>query len=260
MMMNFRASKAGFKQAFIDFITDPQWIIPSLIAPFIFTIVALMIFNDVSGPVVLHAVLGGGVLGMWGNTLYSSGWSISYDRYNGTLEPLMISPTRMIDVIAGRAVWHTIIGLSNALLVFVVAEFMFDAPIALQNPLLFFAILVLTLFSLATIGLIFSAFFVLTRASSVLMSSLEFPIYVVSGAMFPISLLPDWVGYISKSLALSWGVEALRCVAFDGYVESIFVTNVGMMMILNIFYLVIATGLFYVIEKNIRRHGTIGRI
>lgn len=257
--MNFRATRAGFRQAFIDFITDPQWIIPSIIAPFIFTIVALMIFNDNSGPVVLHAVLGGGILGMWGNTLYSSGWSISYDRYNGTLEPLMISPTRLIDVVAGRAIWHTVIGLSNALLVFVVAEFMFDATITLQDPLLFFAVLILTLFSLATIGLIFSAFFVLTRTSSILMSSLEFPIYVVSGALFPISLLPDWAGLISKILAPSWGVEALRSVAFDGYVQSIFMINVGMMILLIISYLLIAVGLFHIIERNVRSHGNMGR-
>lgn len=257
--MNFRATKAGFKQAFIHFITDPQWIIPSIIAPFIFTIVALMIFNDVSGPVVLHAVLGGGILGMWGNTLYSSGWSISYDRYNGTLEPLMVSPTHIMDVVAGRAIWHTIIGLSNAILVFVVAEFLFDTTISLQNPLLFFAVLVLTLFSLATIGLIFSAFFVLTRTSSVLMSSLEFPIYVVSGALFPISLLPDWAAVISKSLAPSWGVEALRSVAFDGFVESIFVNNVIMMILLILIYLLIAVALFHIIEKNVRSHGNMGR-
>ncbi|MGE4274599.1 MAG: ABC transporter permease [Candidatus Methanomethylophilaceae archaeon] len=257
--MNVRASAAGFKQAFINFIADPQWIIPSIIAPFIFTIVALMIYNDSSGPVVLQAVLGGGVLGMWGNTLYSSGWSISYDRYNGTLEPLMISPTHMMDVIAGRAVWHTIIGLSNAVLVFVVAEIMFETSLTLENPVLFFLVLVITLFSLAAIGLIFSAFFVLTRTSSVLMSSLEFPIYVVSGALFPVSILPAWASWISLGLAPSWGVEAMRSVAFGGFVTSDLLTDVGMMVLLIAIYLVLAAGLFRKIERNVRNHGSMGR-
>jgi len=257
--MNVRASAAGFKQAFINFIADPQWIIPSIIAPFIFTIVALMIYNDSSGPVVLQAVLGGGVLGMWGNTLYSSGWSISYDRYNGTLEPLMISPTHMMDVIAGRAVWHTIIGLSNAVLVFVVAEIMFETSLTLENPLLFFLVLVMTLFSLAAIGLIFSAFFVLTRTSSVLMSSLEFPIYVVSGALFPVSILPAWASWISLGLAPSWGVEAMRSVAFGGFVTGDLLTDVGMMVLLIAIYLVLAAVLFHMIERNVRNHGSMGR-
>ena len=257
--MNYRASIAGFKQAFINFIADPQWIIPSIIAPFIFTIVALMIFNDSSGPVVLQAVLGGGVLGMWGNTLYSSGWSISYDRYNGTLEPMMVSPTKIMDVVTGRAIWNTIIGLSNAVLVFLVAEVMFETSLTLHNPLLFFAVLILTLFSLASIGLIFSAFFVLTRTSSVLMSSLEFPIYVVSGALFPVTLLPSWAAWISMGLAPSWGVEAMRYAAFGAFETMDLLTDVGFMILLIVSYLVIATLLFHRIEKNVRSHGNMGR-
>lgn len=257
--MNLRATAAGFKQTFIHFITDPQWIIPSIIAPFIFTIVALMIYNDSSGPVVLQAVLGGGVLGMWGNTLYSSGWSISYDRYNGTLEPLMISPTRMMDVVAGRALWHTIIGLSNALLVFVVAELMFDTSMTLENPLLFFLILIMTLFSLAAIGMIFSSFFVLTRVSSVLMSSLEFPIYVVSGAMFPVTMLPGWATFISRLLAPSWGVDALRSAAFGGLTWTGLLTDLLVMFLLIALYMVAAAVLFRIIERNVRNNGEIGR-
>ena len=259
--MNIRATYAAFRQQMTHFLSDPQWIIPSLIAPFMFTIVTLMIFKDVDGPVVLQAVLGGGVLGMWGNTLYSSGWSISYDRYNGTLEPLMVSPTNLMDVVTGRSIWNTLIGLSNAVLVFIVAELMFQTGIGLANPGQFFVILILTLASLASIGLIFSAFFVLTRASSVLMSSLEFPIYVVSGAMFPISILPGWVMPISFILAPSWGVDAMKIVALDGY------TGLGMgvmgsiaiMFALTIVYVFLAKWLFRKIERNVRSHGNIGR-
>ncbi len=256
--MNLKASIAGFKQTFIEFLSDPQWVIPSIIAPFTFTIVALMIYSDTSGPVVLQAVLGGGVLGMWGNTLYSAGWTISSDRYNGTLEPMMVSPTDIMDVVAGRAVWHTIIGLSNAVLVFIAAELMFETSLTLANPGLFFLMLLLTLASLASIGLIFSAFFVLTRASSILMSSLEFPIYLMSGALFPVSMLPGWVEWISRALAPSWGVDAMKNAAF-GVSDGSLLLSVGMMIGLMLLYYVMAHLLFRRIEENVRRHGTIGR-
>jgi len=245
----------------IHFLSDPQWVIPSLIAPFMFTIVTLMIYQDVDGPVVLQAVLGGGVLGMWGNSLYSSGYSISYDRYNGTLEPLMISPTNLIDVIAGRSIWNTIVGLFNAVLVFIIAELMFRTGVALARPIEFFLILILTLASLACIGLIFSAFFVLTRASSVLMSSLEFPIYVVSGAMFPVSMLPGWVEPISWLLAPSWGVDAMKITALEGY-QSIGVGLAGdvmIMLLLTLLYVSVALLLFKKIERNVRTYGSMGR-
>ncbi len=259
--MNIRVTYAAFRQQMTHFLTDPQWIIPSLIAPFMFTIVTLMIFKDVDGPIVLQAVLGGGVLGMWGNTLYSSGWSISYDRYNGTLEPLMVSPTNLMDVVTGRSIWNTLIGLSNAVLVFIFAELMFQTGVGLSDPLQFFFILVITLASLASIGLIFSAFFVLTRASSVLMSSLEFPIYVVSGAMFPISILPGWAIPISYILAPSWGVDAMKIAAIDGYtgIGPGILGSLGIMIGLTVLYIIMAKWFFRKIERNVRNHGTIGR-
>ena len=65
MNMTFKAVKASFKQQLIQFTADPQWVIPSIVAPFLFTAVMLMMYPEKSDTVVLQAILGGGVLGMW---------------------------------------------------------------------------------------------------------------------------------------------------------------------------------------------------
>lgn len=260
--MNIRATGAAFKQQAIHFLADPQWIIPSIVAPFVFTIVALFIYGDVDGPIVLQAVLGGGVLGMWGNTIFASGYSVSYDRFNGTVEPIMISSTNLIDVIAGRSIWNTFIGLINALLVFVVAELMFNTSMTLQDPVLFFCILILTLASLACIGLIFSAFFVWTRMSSTLFAILEFPIYILSGAMVPITVLPTGLQYISYVLPPSWGVDALKLSAlgtYDGAIGTSIWVDLLLMIVLMIIYVGIAVLLFKAIERNVRVTGSLTR-
>jgi len=66
----------------LNFFSDPQWIIPNIIAPFIFTAVALIFFRNASGSLALYAVLGGGMMGMWGSTLYGAGVALSFDRWN----------------------------------------------------------------------------------------------------------------------------------------------------------------------------------
>ena len=260
-MIDLRAMASAFKHQALHFFADPQWIIPSLVAPFTFTLVVLFIYHDVDGPVVLQAVLGGGVLGMWGNTLYSSGWSLTYDRMNGTIEPLMISPTPLLQVTMGRAIWNAFIGLVNALLIFVVAEAAYQTGISLKDPALFFIALTATLVSLASIGLLFSAFFVLTRASSVLMSTLEFPIYVLSGAMFPFTVLPLWSRPLSYVLAPSWGVDALRVAGIEGYqaVGNGFWWDILIMFLLTLAYIGISFVLFHLLEYKAREYGTLGR-
>lgn len=260
--MNLRVTASAFKQQAIQFLADPQWIVPSIIAPFMFTIVALFMYGESDGPIVLQAVLGGGVLGMWGNTLFASGYSITYDRYNGTIEPILMSSTSLIDVVAGRAIWNTFIGLLNALLVFIVAELMFQTSISIANPLLFFAMLILTLGSLACLGLIFSALMVWTRKSTVIFSILEFPIYILSGAMVPLSMLPSGLTYISYAMPTSWGVDAMKLAAlgdFDGAIGLNMGAEILIMLALIAIYVVIAVTIFRYIESNVRRTGSLTR-
>jgi ABC-2 type transport system permease protein len=260
--MNFRAIGASFRQQAIQFVTDPQWIIPSIISPFLFTMVVLMIYPDVTGPVVLQAVLGGGVLGMWGNTLFASSYTISFDRMNGTLEPLIASPTNLVDVIIGRAIWNALIGLLNALLVFVIAELIFRTDVTVVDPLMFFLTLILTLLSLASIGLIFSAAFVFSRRSYVLTSIAEYPIYILCGALVPITMLPGWTNYISLALAPTWGVEAMKMAAVEGYQSTLGFDMwicIAAMLILTAVCLVIASLLLRRIERNILETGSATR-
>jgi len=252
---------ASFKHQGLHFLADPQWIIPNIIAPFVLTLVALLLFKNVDGPVVLYAVLGGGMMGMWGNTLYSSGWSIEFDRWNGTLESVFAAPSPLIWIIAGRALWNSLIGIINGFLVFVIAEIFFQAPVSIADPPLFFLAFFLTLLSLATLGLLFSSAFVLTRQAGVLTNGLEFPIYVGTGTMFPIALLPYWTHPLSLSLGPSWGIDAIRYSALPDYAG--FTAGYGIdliiMVLLSAAYLGASVFLFKTVEKRAREGASLGR-
>ena len=214
--MNARAVAASFRQQFHQFTADPQWIIPSIIAPFIFTSVMLMMYPEKSDSIVLQAILGGGVLGMWGNTLFASSFTLSYDRMNGTLDNILMSPTQLIA----------------------------------------------TLVSLATIGILFSIAFIFSRRSYILTSIFEYPIYILSGAVVPITMLPEWTNPISYVLAPTWGVEALRCSALPGY-EAVFgfgmVGNALMCVALSVVYAAVSWFLMRRIVNNVLETGSFTR-
>ena len=260
--MNCKAVKASFKQQLIQFTADPQWIIPSIVAPFLFTAVMLMMYPEKSDSIVLQAILGGGVLGMWGNTLFASSFTLSYDRMNGTLDNILMSPTQLFDVILGRSLWNTFIGLLNMLLVYVFAEIVFSTPVTIAEPMMFILVLILTLLSLASIGLLFALAFVLSRRSYILTSILEYPIYVLSGAVVPITMLPEWSQPISMILAPSWGVEALRATAIPGYEVCFGTDMLGNSLIcigLMVAYVMIAWFLMKRIVKNVIETGSFTR-
>lgn len=261
-MTRLRALTSSFRHQMLHFFAEPQWLIPNIIAPFVMTLVALMLFRNSSGNFILYAILGGGMMGMWGNTLCSSGYSIQFDRWNGTLEAVLATPAPLVWIIAGRSLWNALIGMLNAVFIFIIAVFWFKVPLTLSDPLLFFLALFVTLMSLAALGLVFSSAFVLTRNASVLTNGLEFPIYVGTGTMFPIAMLPAWSGPLSLSLAPSWGIDAMRYSAISGYSG----LNLGywgdmiMMVVLAVVYVSAAFFLFQKVENRVRVKGDIGRI
>jgi ABC-2 type transport system permease protein len=264
-MMSARAISAGFKQQAVQFFADPQWIIPSLISPFLLSMVMIFLSSggtSIEGPLVLQAVLGGGVLGMWANSLFSSSTSVSFDRINGTFEPMLGSGTRIIYVLIGRSLWSTLIGLLNAFIVFAIAEVMFGAGLNVQNPILFFLALLMAMLSLSSVGLLISTLFVLTRKGGTVSSVLEYPIYVMSGALVPISMLPQWMQSVSLVLAPTWGVDAIKYSALEGYEGMLgmsFITDVLMCLAFSIIFIVSAYVVMLYVERKVLRDGTATR-
>jgi ABC-2 type transport system permease protein len=177
--------------------------------------VALVLFRNVSGSVALYAVVGGGMMGMWGNTLYGSGFALAFDRWNGTIEYVLATPSKLVWIIAGRSASNAVLGLVNALAILGVVALGYGTLISIANPLLFLLALILTLASLSTLGVVFCSAFLLSRSASVMTNGLEMPIYVAPGSMFPIALLPFWSHPLS--LGPSWGIDAMRCSADATY-------------------------------------------
>lgn len=263
--MNLRAVAAGFKQQAVQFFADPQWLIPSLISPFLMTMVMIFISSggtDVEESIVLQAVLGGGVLGMWASSLFASSSSVTFDRINGTFEPMLGSGTRIIYVLAGRSLWSTLVGLLNAFIVFVIAELMFGTGLGLAHPLLFFLTVLMTMLSLSAIGLLISSLLVLTRKGGTIATVVEYPLYVLSGALVPISFLPGWMRPLSYALGPSWGVDAMKYAALashEGLAGLGIVSDVILCIALSLLMIIIAYFVMIYVERKVLEYGTATR-
>lgn len=252
-----RVIYSAFRMAMLHWMADPQWVIPNIIAPFVFTFVALTLFADAQGSFGLYAVLGGGMMGMWGNTLYASGFAIDFERWQGTLEEVVAAPSNLLHVITGRSVSNALFGLTNMIAILIIATFVFRVPLGVANPVLFAFSLVLTLLSVSALGLIFASSFVLTRSAQIFTNGLEFPIYIISGSMFPIYLLPFWSHPVSYILGPTWGIEAIRAAATFANVPLSFWRDIGIMLVITVAYVVVAALLFKMVETKSRRDGTL---
>jgi len=258
-MTKLQTISGSFRMSLLHFFADPQWIIPNIIAPFVFTIVALVLFGNVSTSVALYAVLGGGMMGMWGNTLYGSGFALAFDRWNGTIEYVLATPSRLVWIIAGRSASNAVLGLVNALAIVLVVVIGYGTLFVVANPVLFILALIVTLASLSALGVIFCSAFLLSRSAQVMTNGLEMPIYVATGSMFPIALLPFWSHPISLSLGPTWGIDAMRYASDAAYSGLGFGywTDLLVVAASTAIYMAIGFWLFVVVEKKVRRDASL---
>ncbi len=260
--------KASMVLSAKNFVADPQWIIPSIIAPFIFTMVSLF-FVVSSGPenvgpsALLAAVLGGGLMGVWGTTVYGSANSIGFDRWNGTMESTLAAPAPLIWIVLGRVLWQTFIGVINGIIVLAIGMAWFGVGVGLLNPPLFVFATILTYVSMSSFGLLLSTVYVLSRKGGFIENSMEIPVYIATGTSFAVALLPFYALPISFILGPTWGIEAIKQAAvgqgyaFGHLLPTGYWTDIAFMMIATFAYLGLSLILFRKVEIIAKKNGTI---
>jgi ABC-2 type transport system permease protein len=230
------------------------FIIVSVISPVIFASIAYLMFRAGARPgSLLFVAIGAGMMGIWSATLFGSGGAIQWQRWQGTLEYCIAVPPAFIWVILPLTIATATIGLYSLTSTLVWGWLFFDVPFQLAHPAWFVVALPAAVLALGLLGLVLASTFVLYRHANALSNLLEYPVWLVTGLLTGLALLPGWTRPISWALAPTWGVKALRESALGG--DPAF--PVAMSIALGIAYLVIGRYCLRYFEKLARERATL---
>jgi len=109
----------------------------------------------------------------------------------------------------------------------------FGMALDFEHPLTLAVALPATILSLGMLGLLLASTFVLYRNANAFSNLLEYPVWLATGLIVPLSLLPGWVTPISWILSPTWGMRAIRDAAFGGNAWP----EIGMCIALGLVYL-----------------------
>ncbi len=104
------------------------------------------------------------------------------------------------------------------------------------------------------LGLLLGSLFVLARAAGHLATVLNYPIFILSGLTFPLTVLPLWIRPLSYGLVSTWGNLSLTSAA--GLASEWTITTTYLALIgLSLLYFVIGHYLYRLIERLVREQG-----
>ncbi len=229
-------------------------VMTALIQPLIFASIAMA--DQQAGArtlPLLYYALGAGIMGIWSTVVFGCGGVISWQRHQGMLEPLVMAPAPFVLILLGITLGTATVGLYSMGATLLWGWLVFGAHLHFANPALFVVGVVETVVSLGLLGLVMGSSFVLYRNSNAISNMLEYPVWLITGLLVPLSLLPGWTHPLAYVLAPTWGVEALRAAALGGDAGR----PILWCLVASVGYLMLGIWLVHVVEGKARRHATL---
>ncbi len=141
--------------------------------------------------------------------------AITREYERGTMENLLATPLRPIEVMVGKILPYIIVGYLQILLILFAAKFLFGVP--MQGSILLLLVLCLPFIAAnLAMGLTFST--LATNQLQAVQSAMFFflPSILLSGFMFPFRGMPDWAQYLGSVLPLTHFLIIVRGILLKG--------------------------------------------
>jgi ABC-2 type transport system permease protein len=221
--------------------------------PIVISANAYMIYRNVEiENFPTYIILGGGLAGIWSVLTFSSVGDLHRERYLGMLQPILAAPTSAVLVFTAKIVANACLSLIALLITILYSWFLLGVAVAVPHLLAFLFALVAFLFSASSFALMLGSIFILWRAAYMFQNVIEFPLLILGGVAFPVTILPWWAQQISLSLPMRWGSEALRATFAASPLDERYWQAVGWTFLLGLLYYTIAILMFRLVEHRVR--------
>jgi len=228
-----------------------------VVQPIIIATLALFMLKDTAANAAMFVVVGSGLTGLWTTLVFASGNSITAERWQGTLESLVGVPTPLGLIVFGKNLANVTLSLLSMIAAYLLAALFFGYSLSTDQPLLFFISLLLSVFGFISFGLTIAPLFVMYRSVQQWQNTMEYPVFILAGFLFPILLLPNWTIPISYLLPPYWAAVALHGTSTGNASTEQTLFAWGMILVFSILDLFIASRLFKIMLYKARVDATL---
>ena len=202
-------------------------------------------------------------LGMLALNLASAGfWGVAFsirmELDAGTLEPGWLTPTRRETFIVGLTGAALLIAVVSTAILVLIGVWLFGAELA---PRLAIAVPILAIASIGVLGIgyLVGAVVMRMREANFFVDAADFIFVGLSGAAFPIVVLPDAVRWISYLLPTTYALDLMRAAALDTRPLLAPALEWALLGVTSIALLVVGRAIWLRTEHRLRIRGTLGQ-
>jgi ABC-2 type transport system permease protein len=155
---------------------------------------------------------------------------IIWDRKFDFLKSVMVAPVRRSTIFLGKTFGGMTTSLIQAFILLGIGVFIGVnyTPYSIAS---FIVIVLMLSFALTSLGLAIGSYMESLEGFQLIVSFVVFPLYFLSGALFPLDNIPIWLSILTSINPATYAVEALRSsmLGVDG--KNILIVNIGVLLI-----------------------------
>ena len=155
-----------------------------------------------------------GIIGM--SILFTAiftGVSVIWDKQFGFMREMLVAPASRWSIVVGKVLGSSTVTLISALLVLLVTIIFGAIPLAaltFTTILTILVIMILAALVFVSLGLIIASRMNSMEGFQLIMSFLVMPLFLLSGAFFPIKNAPTWMQVLAGIDPMKYAVDGLR--------------------------------------------------
>jgi ABC-2 type transport system permease protein len=172
-------------------------------------------------------------------TVNLTSFSIVRERERGTIEQLIVTPIRNIELVVAKITPYVLVSLVNVIIILLLGTLWFGVPIR-GNILLLFTLTGLYLLPNLGLGLLISTFANTQQQAQMMVMPVMLPSMMLSGFIFPVAALPAALQVVSSLLPLTYFLFIVRSIVIKGAGLELLIPQVVALIIFSLLMISIA--------------------
>jgi len=141
---------------------------------------------------------------------------LSEAQTTGTLEAMLSTPAGLSTIVLGSSLWRFIMTTLRVLGIVLSGALIMDSGMRIDNYPLVFLILLLTVLSASSFGIVAACFIMVVKKGDPVSWVFKSASYLLGGVVFPVAVLPPWMQKTALLLPTTHALRAMRLVVLQG--------------------------------------------
>jgi ABC-2 type transport system permease protein len=257
MIANLRVIRTTFELDLKQQAVDLFMVFGVVIQPLLIAIMAIYMLLERDASRGIYVVVGSGMTGLWTSLLFRGTFNINAERFMGTLEGIVASPSALATVVIGKTLASVTLSLLSMIFSYSLASLVFHFSLSVAQPVPFVLSVLVMVLAFISFGLLISPLMAVNLSLSGWVNALEYPMYILGGFLFPILLLPGWSNPLSYVLAPYWAARVLHATSSGVATPADILLSWAMMLLLGSVYVAASYRLFKVVLHRARVDATL---